>query len=146
MAAGKVEGLETVMRNLNAQIAQIEGDTLAGLFEAGLQVQGSAQKRVPVNTGNLKASAYTRKHPGGRPEVEVGFTAAYAPFVHENLEMKLKGQPRPKRGYKASQGNYWDPQGKAGPKFLQNAVSENAGKIVQIIQKRARVRPTRGGA
>jgi hypothetical protein len=145
MAAGKVVGLETVMRNLNAQIAQIKGDVLAGLMEAGLQVQRAAQQRVPVQTGNLKASAYTRKDPSGRPQVQVGFSASYALWVHENVEMKLKGLPRARRGYKGSQGRYWDPQGKAGPKFLQNAVNDNRGNILQIVQRRARVRPLKGG-
>ena len=143
MAVGKVEGLDTVMRNLNREIAGIKSRTLAGLMEAGLQVQRSAQRRVPVDTGNLKASAYTRKRPearSDRPEVEVGFTAAYAVYVHETMEQKLKGKPRPSRGYKSGQGRYWDPQGQAGPKFLQRAVAENADKIVAIVQRRARVR------
>jgi hypothetical protein len=134
--AGKVTGLETVMRNLNREVKGIRGRTVAGLFEAGLQIQGSAQKRVPVDTGNLKASAYTRRDPSGRPLVEVGFTSAYAVFVHENLEMKLKGQPRTSGSRK---GRYWDPQGKAGPKFLQNAVSDNVRNILRIVQHHAQV-------
>lgn len=140
--AGKTQGLDEVMRNLDRELARVERLTMAGLYEAGLQVQKAAQRRVPVNTGNLKASAYTRRVPestSANPQVEVGFTASYAVYVHENVEMKLKGLPRAKRGYKASQGRYWDPQGQAGPKFLQNAISENADKIVQIVAHHARV-------
>jgi hypothetical protein len=137
VSAGSVKGLDTVMRNLNREVKGIKGRTLAGLYEAGLKVQASAQRRVPVDTGNLKASAYTRKDPGGQPQVEVGFTAAYAVFVHENLEMKLKGVPRTSGSGK---GRYWDPQGRAGPKFLQNAVSENVRNILAIVQKTAKVR------
>lgn len=139
MAGGKVTGLDEVMGNLNREIGNIKGGTMEGLYAAGLLVQGESQRRVPVDKGNLKASAYTRRDPSGKPEVEVGFTAAYAPFVHENMEMKLKGKPRPRGGYKSSQGRYWDPQGKAGPKFLQNAVNDNRGRIVQIIHRRAKV-------
>lgn len=140
---GKVDGLEQVMRNLNREVAGIKQRTMKGLMEAGLGIERSAKRRVPVNTGNLKASGYTRQAPRStenNPQVEVGFTAAYAVFVHENMEMKLKGQPRPRRGYNRAQGNYWDPQGQAGPKFLQNAVSENADKIVAIVAHHARVR------
>jgi hypothetical protein len=47
--------------------------------------------------------------------VVVGYTASYALFVHENMEMKLKGQPRPSPHH----GRYWDPQDRAQPKFLE---------------------------
>lgn len=140
MAAGKVEGLEEINRNLNRQIAGIKGDVLAGLLAAGLLVQRDAQLHVPVDTGNLKASAYTRKKPdapANRPAVEVGFTAAYAVFVHENMEQTLKGQPRTSGSGK---GRYWDPQGRAGPKFLQNAVANNQRIILDTIAKHAKVK------
>lgn len=70
----------------------------------------------------------------------VGFTAAYALYVHENMEiwppgMRLRGQPRPKgRGY------FWDPQGKAQPKFLEQPARQLAGNgtlgsiIVQVLR------------
>lgn len=54
----------------------------------------------------------------------VGYTAGYAIYVHENMEiwppgMRLAGQPRPRgRGY------YWDPQGQAQPKFLEQPARE----------------------
>jgi hypothetical protein len=133
-SAGAVHGLDEVMRNLNRQIEQIKGDVLAGLLEAGLFIQRAAQERVPVDTGNLKASAYTRNHPSERDAVEVGFTAAYAPFVHE-AEGKLKGQPR--RGG-SGKGTYWET---GEPKFLQKAVEDNLYKIVEIIRKRAEIKP-----
>lgn len=82
--------------------------------------------------------------------VLVGYTAAYAIYVHENMEiwppgMRLKGLPRgqglrrdPKTGVvyvpksllstgKVSgkhRGFYWDPQGKAQPKFLEAPARE----------------------
>jgi hypothetical protein len=139
VSAGKVEGLDTVMANLNREVLAIAGGTLAGLLEAGLIIQRDAQLHVPVDVGNLKASAYTREAThsrADRPAVEVGFTAAYAVFVHENLEMKLKGQERTSGSGK---GRYWDPQGRAGPKFLQNSVNRNRGKVLRAVQKHARV-------
>ena len=55
--------------------------------------------------------------------VVVGYTQQYAIFVHENLEMKLAGVPRtPPR-----KGSYWDPQGQAGPKFLEQPAREMSG-------------------
>jgi len=89
---------------------------MAGLLEAGLQVQRVAQERTPVDTGNLKNSAFTRKE--GEMSVLVGFNAAYAVFVHENLEAK-------------------HPTGQA--KFLESALRDNRDAILRIIQERAKV-------
>lgn len=89
---------------------------MAGLMEAGLQVQRVAQDRTPVDTGNLKSSAFTRKE--GELGVVVGFNAAYAIFVHENLEAR-------------------HPTGQA--KFLESALRDNRDAILRIIQARAKV-------
>ena len=111
----RVEGLETVLANLNREINQIEGATRAGAMEAGLVVQRNAQQRAPVRTGNLKASAYTARTDTG---AVVGFTAAYAPFVHEAVEANFRV---------------------GGAKFLEKALSANRGRILRIMQRRAKV-------
>ena len=126
----KVEGLDTVMRNLNAEIGGIKDRSMAGLLAAGLTVQGESQKRVPVEYGNMRAGAYTQKAQDDENYVEVGYQAAYAPFVHENMEMKLKGQPRP-----SGLGTYWNP---GGPKFLESAVRDLTKKIVDTVAAYAR--------
>lgn len=59
--------------------------------------------------------------------VAVGYTAAYALYVHENIEMVLAGQPRP------TKGNYWDPQGRAQAKFLEAPFRDNASNYARII-------------
>lgn len=133
---GKVVGYEQVLRNLNREVAGIKGRTMAGLLEAGLLIQRSAQQKVPIDTGNLRASAYTRRHESKSLAVVVGFTAAYAVFVHENLEQKWKGKSR-RTGSK--KGRYWDPQGRAGPKFLERAVRENTRQALAAIQRHAKV-------
>jgi hypothetical protein len=47
------------------------------------------------------------------------------------MEMKLKGLPRRKPG----KGLYWDPQGIAGPKFLEGPARElsNSGELSRIF-------------
>lgn len=71
-----------------------------------------------------------------QPSVIVGYTAKYALFVHENIEMKGQGLPR--RGPKAK-GNYWDPQGRAQAKFLEAPARQNrkvyAAIIVQAVKR-----------
>lgn len=126
---GKVVGLENVLKNLNEQIAGIENRSMAGLFEAGLKVEAGSNRKVPVQFGNLRASSYTRKGSDNR-SVEIGYIAAYAVFVHENLEQKLKGEPRA-----SGKGVYWGPAGQ--PKFLESTINENQSNILEIIRKRA---------
>jgi hypothetical protein len=61
-------------------------------------------------------------------DVEVGFAAPYALFVHENLEMKLKGQPRP-----SGKGVYWGPSGQA--KYLEQPAREMRGELGKLVGK-----------
>lgn len=69
--------------------------------------------------------------------VIVGYTAAYAVHVHENIEMKGKGLPRTKlssSGKKVKgRGYYWDPQGKVQAKFLEQPARELKKEFNRII-------------
>lgn len=129
-----LKGLDKVLKNLNKKVSQIEGRTIGGLLAAGAIVQAESQRRVPVEYGNLRASAFTRKALDTRNKkaVEVGYTAAYAMFVHENIEQKLKGEPRP-----SGLGVYWGPDGE--PKFLENAFREKEADILSAIESRVRL-------
>lgn len=88
----------------------------------------------------------------GNPVVAVGFTAAYALHVHENMEMLWKGlsrdprirriemggdpekaRPRPRK--KEPKGRYWDPQDRATSKFLEGPARELREVFGQIIMK-----------
>jgi hypothetical protein len=135
MIAGvKVEGLQRTLDNLNKKIADAKNASQEGLFAAALFAQGEAQKLVPVEYGNLRGSAFTRKTPESKPDelsVEVGFGAAYAIYIHENMEQVLKGQPRP-----SGLGVYWGPSGQ--PKFLEAPIQANHDKILRIIASYAR--------
>lgn len=126
-------GLAAVLKNLNREIGDIEGKTTAGLIAGGLMIQGEAQRRVPREYGNLVGSAYTRKAQVDAIAVEVGFTAEYAVWVHENREAKLKGEPRP-----SGLGVYWGPSGEPG--FLANAVRAKAKAVVDMVRAYARVK------
>jgi len=65
--------------------------------------------------------------------VIVGYTAAYALDVHENIKMKWKGIPR-KEKIKGGKGKFWDPQGKAQAKFLEAPARKNAKQIGNVIR------------
>lgn len=90
--------------------------------------------------------------------VKVGYTAAYALYVHENMEifppgMRLRGLPRGSRMYRdkdgivrvsqsmltsgkagfKKRGYYWDPQGRARPKFLEEPTRALMPELSQMI-------------
>ena len=127
-----VRGFDEVMRNLNEQINGIKDRSMAGLLEAGLKIEARSNQRVPREYGNLAASSYARKAQDGGLAVEIGYTAEYALYVHEDLEMSLKGEPRP-----SGLGVYWGPNGEN--KFLEKTLRENTDLIVQIIEQRAKL-------
>ena len=95
--------------------------------------------RLTGKAGELKQSA-TQK-------AVVGYSAAYAIYVHENMEiwppgMRLAGKPRPgglvasgKRKGQPRHGYYWDPQGQAQPKFLESPfrMLRNIGELRRVI-------------
>lgn len=138
--ASKVHGLEQVLSNLNERIEAIEGASMAGLYEAGLKIQAVSQKRTPVDQGNLKGSAYTRGGGQGvtrleEPDdstvapmptgsvkpttVEIGYTANYALYVHEDMQARHKvGQA----------------------KYLESSLRDNEDEIVDIVQQKAEVK------
>lgn len=60
--------------------------------------------------------------------VIVGYTAKYALFVHEKIEMVLQGQPRP-----GGRGFFWDPQGRAQAKFLEAPARALAPMFANMI-------------
>ena len=146
-------GVDKVLRNLNTEIKKIEGRTQAGLIDAAMLVKNKAGHKTPRDTGNLVGSAYIvwpkGKHPRSptfkgedagklssdfgrgisegqsrmnrqrQPAAEIGYTAYYAVYVHE-IDKAYRG------------GKTW--------KFLESALTENAGKIMKIIKARTRIR------
>lgn len=155
-------GIDEAVDEISAEIQKIENLAAAGLWEAGLKIIALAQDRTPVDTGNLRASAYVRannktkteKKPSGDDdqipterlgdiEIELGFYAHYALAVHEMVEQKLKGQPRSHFGKTKSgeefgggtgKGNYWD---SGEPKFLERVILENVRNIIDIVKRRS---------
>lgn len=86
-----------------------------------------------------------------KASVIVGFTAAYAIYVHEMRPVTL-GETVERKGRRAdgskSRGYYWDPQGKAGPKFLEWPAKElaNDGTLFEIIYKALKAGKTMASA
>lgn len=116
---GVMMGKSKVLKNLNEALAKINNKTAKSLVKAGMLVKGRSQALTPVDTGNLKAGHYLAQ--GGsknNPIVEIGLTAPYAKYVHEDL-------------------NANHPTGQA--KFLEQALNVSTREIIVIIKNGAKI-------
>lgn len=130
-----VSGVEGIVANIKRKTDTMATKTEKALKLAGLNLQRASMERVPVNFGILKASAFTRAEGEGfKTVVSVGYTAAYALYVHEAIEMKLLGKPRPK-----GRGHYWDPQGQAQAKFLEGPLREMLPEIKNSLREALKI-------
>jgi hypothetical protein len=121
-----ISGMDEVLRRLNKEIGEIKGCTRSGMRQSALLVKRRSVQRTPVDTGNLRNSAYTEVHDTLRgPGAVIGYTAAYAPYVHEVTHSK-RGRPIVHRAGQV--------------KFLESAIKESVGDILRILRERARVR------
>jgi hypothetical protein len=167
-----VKGLEQVLHNLHVAVEAMEEITKEGLVAGGLFIQGEAQRRCPVDTGNLKASAFTvwgdslpptptfsgKSGPGMTTEhtaktnasniscqeakamgyimVNVGFTAFYAIYVHEDTTASHLKRIKASKAKKVAsidlgKGKFLGNIGQA--KFLEAALLENMQNVLDII-------------
>ena len=118
--AVKPKGQDKVFAALNKSIQGIRGRTHTGIMRAVNKVKTDAIKKTPVDTGNLRGSFYTKPlvfkkdYPAG----EIGNTAEYAVYVHENLESN-------------------HPVGEA--MYLGKAIVENKNEILRLITQDLKV-------
>ena len=108
-----LKGVLEVQNALVAKILEIEGATKKGMLAAGLLIETESIQRTPKDVGILRDSAYTQPIEGG---VQVGYTADYAPYVHENLEAR-------------------HPVGEA--KFLERAMNDKEAEALELIKQHA---------
>lgn len=117
----RIRGKKNVLSNLNRSIKKIEGNTFKGMLAAGLFVEGESNEIAPQDKGKLINSSFTSVgRIAKRIIARIGYTANYAPFVHEMPESN----------------NFTKPG--TGPKFLWKAATRNSSKILQIIRARAK--------
>lgn len=117
--------IDDALANLNAQIELTKRNSLEGLLAAGKVIEEGARELVPVKSGALRDSSYTRAT--GPHTVEVGFSADYAGIIHDDDDMKLQGEAR-----SDGEGVYWGPHGTAD--FLTKSLEENAERALQAYK------------
>lgn len=116
MNTAYLTGADKLISGLRVHQSKLAPAVEEGLVRAGLYLQRESMQIVPVDLGNLKASAATRKEGTGfNTAVFVVYTANYAVFVHEDLRMQH--QP-----------------GKQA-KFLEEPARTKQPQIVEIIKQ-----------
>ncbi len=68
------QGLKDIEEKINKKIQEIKEASIRGLIEAGLFIKAEAQKKCPVVTGNLRASAFVNWTGGTYTEVGKKFS------------------------------------------------------------------------
>lgn len=115
----ELRGIQDLVRNINTHLDGIKIRTSKGMINAAVFIRRDMEKtepKIPVDTGNLRSSWFASPVKGKfGPGVLMGFTAAYAVYVHENMEATFN---RPG----------------SGPKFFEAALLRNKGEIVRIIR------------
>lgn len=120
-----IKGIDTVLANLNKEIEKIEGRSIQGMIKAAIVIRRSMDKTpplIPVDHGHLRGSYYTDAghDKQGNPTLEIGFTAMYAWWVHENVGANFN---RPG----------------AGAKFLEAALKGNEELILKKIRDNVKI-------
>lgn len=113
-------GSSEVLNRLNLEIRGIKDRSRRGMEIVGQVVRRAAYPLTPYEHGNLRKSQYATVY-GSEHEVgvEIGYTAAYAPYVHEIDK------------------NYLTPG--TGWKFLERALQQSEQEILLTLQQSARV-------
>ena len=148
MRLNQMKGIDKVLKNLNKEIKGIEGRTRAGMKKVGIFIERKSIRECPKVTGNLQDSHYSEVFDTIKgPAVEVGFTAFYAPFVHENPRAGKTGGESP-RGIKYKAPIL--PSGKRSTeavfsvvgkwKFLEDPLKKNVHRILEIIRGKAKLK------
>lgn len=113
-----LKGLNEIFNAFDAVSKELAQARKRAFTRIGLIVKADAVKNAPIDTGNLRGSAFTNVEDDG---VSIGFTASYAPFVHEMVDMKTA-------------------DGRKGPKFLERAVKENEQRIIEELKREQVIR------
>ena len=87
---------------------------------------------VVTNLSPVREALRARRKGASNIGYEIYYEAPYATFVHENLQMKLRGRRRrgrPEGNKPRLYPNYWDPLGQGQSKFLEEP-ARLMGKII----------------
>ncbi len=147
-----VLGLQPLLRKLKKLNEVTKQKVSAGLAEAGGVLLSASKDIVPRQTGNLAGSGFVRSGPvdtSGIRTTRVGYTAAYAVFVHEDLT-KAHGKDfnvkhadeiaNPNRAHTVKSGNF-NRGDEQQAKFLERPMRDMRKELLEIVARKAELKP-----
>lgn len=131
----EIQGLPQLIRSLKQFGDKAAKGIERGLVRAGAHLLRESMIEVPVDLGFLRGSSFARKTGMGfDTTVQVGYSAAYAVFVHENMDA-LHGEAyntayadEITTGSKNSRGK------KQKAKFLEDPMKREQVRLLQIVK------------
>lgn len=111
-----IKGKRDILKNLKKQHSLVKRGMYAGVIEVSTELEFRSNSLAPRKTGFLRISSFTVTPLGGDIVLgRVGYTAAYAAYVHEMPESN----------------NFTKPG--TGPKFLEKAVKNNQKRLTDLF-------------
>ncbi len=149
----QIKGVNNFIKNLKGSQKIIGRGAERGLKKAGLFLLRESQKIVPVQTTNLRGSAFIRSFGSGtKTDVVIGYTAKYAAYVHEDLEKAhgtqfnikyadliatrgQRGKRRRKQGFmhRVESDPYFKRGEEQQAKFIERPARDNRDKLLNMI-------------
>jgi hypothetical protein len=106
----------------------------AAMLTAGYRLMKYSQELVPIETGNLSNSGFvTSVVSSGRTIVLVGYSADYAPYVHERLDTAHGAKYNLKHATAIALGRKTIKRPKEQAKFLEDPLRNHQNELVDII-------------
>ena len=134
----KIEGLSKILKTLE-ELPKVKGaigkGIERGLKKSGLLIFRESQKEVPVDTGNLKGSGFTRKLEGAGVStlIGIGYTAAYGIYVHERLDVAHGREYNKKHAVEIATGILNDRGTNQKAKFLEDPARRLKGDVLHML-------------
>lgn len=133
--AGSVSGAEQIKANLAKYGADVRKALGAAIYTEANNIMAASKRRVPVDTGTLKASGYVTRPQkvGDQILVELGYGGAaskYALYVHE-IPSPEEGAPHPEQWTPGKRTARHDPP--TTWKYLERPVNERAPQIAANV-------------
>jgi hypothetical protein len=134
-----VSGLEALKKAFKAKLDKHKAGFRRGVKKATFLVHRESALLVPVDEGNLRASEFSRVEGQGFDSVGyVGYTADYAIYVHEDLELRHGEDYNAWHGEEIAAG-LLKPRGPGQQaKFLEQPFRQNRQRIVNLIKEEMR--------
>lgn len=110
----------------------------SNMFQAGKYLQHVSEELVPIDTEDLKKSAYTKLFKDGWfTNVVVGYAISYAAYVHENLDKAHGERYNAKHASKIAAGieGYKLKRPDEQAKFLEKPAREHRAQILAIVMR-----------